>query len=143
MDRLWAMQVFVRVAESGSFSRAAETLNLANATVTASVRNLEKHLNVALIARDTRRLRLTAEGEMLLPRAREFLQSLDRMEDDVRSQAKALSGTLHIEVPISLGQTLLAPALPEFVRRYPEITTTIIFTNQPHNLIERALDVAV
>ena len=57
------MQVFVRVAETGSFSRAAESLNLANATVTASVRNLERHLNLALIGRDTRRVRLTPEGE--------------------------------------------------------------------------------
>ena len=128
---------------SGSFSRAAETLNLANASVTASVRNLERHLNVVLISRDSRRLRLTAEGEMLLPRARELLQSLACLEDDVRTQVNALSGGLHIEVPISLGQTLLTPALPAFAKLFPGITTTVIFTNQPHNLIERGLDVAV
>lgn len=143
MDRLWAMEVFVRVAECGSFSRAAESLNLANATVTASVRNLERHLKVALISRDTRRLRLTGEGELLLVRAREFIESLSRMEDEVRSQANALSGTLHVSVPVSLGQKLLAPALPEFAKQYPDITVTVTLTNHPHNLIERAIDVSV
>ena len=70
MDRLWAMEVFVRVAECGKFSRAAESLNLANATVTGCVRNLERHLGVTLINRDTRRLRLTEEGQLFLVRAR-------------------------------------------------------------------------
>ena len=55
MDKLWAMEVFVRVVECGSFSRAAESLDLANATVTSCIRNLEKHLGVTLIQRNTRR----------------------------------------------------------------------------------------
>jgi len=63
------MEVFVRVAECGKFSRAAESLNLANATVTGCVRNLERHLGVTLINRDTRRLRLTEEGQLFLARA--------------------------------------------------------------------------
>src|ERR1700742_687909 len=75
IDRLWGMEVFVRVADCGSFSRAAESLDLANATVTACVRNLERHLDVPLIDRDTRRLRLTEEGQALLLRARELLES--------------------------------------------------------------------
>lgn len=143
IDKLWALEIFVRVAESGSFSRAAESLNLANATLTASVRNLEHHLGVVLISRDTRRIRLTEEGQLLLPRARQFLQSLVQIEEDVRGQGKALSGSLHIEVPISLGQGILASALPRFAARFPDIVTTVTLTNQPHNLIERAIDVTV
>lgn len=143
MDRLWAMEVFTRVAECASFSRAAESLDLANATVTACVRNLERHLNVTLIHRDTRRFRLTEEGEVYLVRARELLRSVTRAEDEVRSQPSALRGPLHIEVPISLGQGLLAPALAAFAQRYPEISLAVTLSNQPHNLIERAIDVAV
>lgn len=143
MDKLKAMKVFVRVAECGNFSRAAESLNLANATVTASVRHLEEDLNVALIRRDTRRLMLTGEGERVLLRAREILQSMAQMEDEFRTQSLAPSGTLHIEVPISFGQTLLSPVLPLFAKRYPEVMTTVTLTNEPHNLIARAIDVAV
>jgi len=137
------MEVFVRVAECGSFSRAAESLNLANATVTTCVRNLERHLNVTLINRDTRRLRLTEEGELFLPRARDLLQSLACTEEEMRTQAGALRGWLHVETPISLGHALLCPALPLFAQRYPDISAAITLSNQPHHLIERAIDVAI
>ena len=143
IDRLWAMEVFVRVAECGSFTRAAESLNLANATVTTCIRNLERHLDVSLITRDTRRLRLTEEGELFLERARGMLQTLARTEEDVRTQVSSLRGRLHVETLISLGHTLLCPALSIFARRYPEIETSITLSNQPHNLIERAIDVAI
>ncbi|MBO9652231.1 MAG: LysR family transcriptional regulator [Variovorax sp.] len=143
IDKLWAMEVFVRVAECGSFSRAAESLDLANATVTTCVRNLEKHLNVTLINRDTRRLRLTEEGQLYLPRARELLQSLAQTEEEVRTRMGELRGWLHVETPISLGHALLCPALPEFARRYPDISAAVTLTNQPHHMIERAIDVAI
>lgn len=137
------MEVFVRVAECGSFSRAAESLDLANATVTTCVRNLERHLDVTLINRDTRRLRLTEEGQMYLPRARELLQAITQTEEQVRTRVGELRGWLHVETPISLGHALLCPALPIFAQRYPEISTAITLTNQPHHMIERAIDVAI
>lgn len=143
IDRLWGMEVFVRVAECGSFSRAAESLNLANATVTTCVRNLERHLDVTLINRDTRRLRLTEEGQTFLLRARELLETVARAEDEIRSQVGELRGRLHIETPISLGHALLCPALPEFAKRYPNISTAVTLSNQPHHVIERGIDVAI
>ncbi|WP_232080850.1 LysR family transcriptional regulator [Variovorax sp. SRS16] len=133
----------MRVAECGSFSRAAESLDLANATVTTCVRNLERHLDVTLIDRDTRRLRVTEEGQTLLLRARELLGSVARIEDEIRSQVGGLRGRLHIETPISLGHTLLCPALPAFAARYPDIAAAVTLTNQPHHLIERGIDVAI
>jgi len=143
MDRLWAMEVFVRVADCGSFSRAAESMGLANATVTASVRNLEHHLNVSLISRSSRALRLSEEGELFLPRARELLASLAQAEDEVRIQRVALRGSLRVECTFALGRLVLSPLLPAFVERYPEISTSVTLTNQPHNLIERGIDVAI
>lgn len=137
------MEVFVRVAECGSFSRAAESLDLANATVTTCVRNLERHLGVTLINRDTRRLRLTEEGQLYLPRARQVLNSISHTEEEVRTWKGELRGTLHIETPISIGHALLCPALPTFARRHPEISTAVTLTNQPHHMIERAIDVAI
>lgn len=137
------MEVFVRVAECGNFSRAAESLGLANATVTTAVHNLEENLNVTLIKRDSRRLILTGDGERVLSRAREILHSVAQMEDEVRDQFLAPSGTLHIEVPIAFGQTVLSPALPFFSKRYPGIRITVTLTNEPHNLTARAVDLAV
>lgn len=143
MDRLWAMTVFVRVAECSSFSRAAESLDLANATVTACIRNLESHLGVTLIHRDTRRLHLTEEGALFLTRAREVLRSVDEAEFEVRSRIGELRGALVIETPISFGHALLCPALHDFSARHPGISTAVTLTNKPHNLIEKAIDVAI
>ena len=137
------MEVFVRVAESGSFSRAAESLELANATVTTCVRNLERHLNVTLINRDTRRLRLTEEGQTYLQRARELLHSLARTEEEIRMQVGELRGRLHVETPISLGHALLCPALPAFARRYPDISATLTLSNHAQHIIELGIDVAI
>lgn len=143
MDVLWAMKVFVRVAETGSFTRAAETLDIANPTATTGVRNLERHLRVTLIDRTTRRFRLTEQGELYLLRAREVLEAVARAENEARLTRDELSGRLHIETTIGLGQSLLSPKLPLFARRYPEITTAVWLVNQPQNLIEQAIDVAV
>ena len=137
------MEVFVRVAECGSFSRAAESLDLANATVTTCVRNLERHLDVTLINRDTRRLRLTEEGQTFLARARELLEAVARSEEEVRTQVGELRGRLRVETPISLGHALLCPALAEFAKRYPDISTTVSLSNQRHHLIERGIDIAI
>lgn len=143
MDRIRAMEVFVRVAECRSFSRAAESLDLANATVTACVHNLEQHLRVSLISRNSRGLRLSEEGEMYLPRAREILRELALTEDAVLTQRSALSGSLRVECTIQLGQAILSTLLSGFAQRYPEISTSVTLTNKPHNLIESAIDVAV
>lgn len=143
MDRLWAMTVFVRVAEAGSFSRAAESLDLANATVTTCIRNLEQHLQVTLIHRDTRRLHLTEEGEIYLQRARDVLSRIEEAETEVRSHLGELRGPLVIEAPIAIGHALLTPMLPTFAARHPGISTALTLSNQSHNLIERAIDVAI
>ena len=143
MDRLWAMEVFARVAESGSFSRAAISLNVSKATVTTCVRNLEQHLGAPLIHRHTRRVQLTEEGAVYLTRVRDVLQSVAHSEDEIRLHLGELTGSLHVECPISIGHALLCPALGRFAQRYPDISTSITLTNQRHNLIERAIDVAI
>jgi LysR family transcriptional regulator for bpeEF and oprC len=137
------MEIFVRVAECGSFSQAADMLDLANATVTTTVRNLERHLDVTLINRDTRRLKLTEEGEYYLPQAKQILLAASQADEEVRHRLGELRGALQVEVPISIGHALLCPALSQFALRYPEITLSVTLTNQPHHLIEHAIDVAI
>ena len=143
MDRLSAMAVFVRVAECGSFSRAAEVLDLANASVTTCIRNLERHLGVTLIHRDTRRLHLTEEGSLFLVRAKEVLHAVEEAETEVQTSLGQLRGPLSVEIPISIGHALVCPALSNFAARYPGIATSVTLTNQPHHLIERAIDIAI
>lgn len=137
------MEVFTRVADSGSFSRAAEALDMANASVTTCIRGLERELGVTLLHRDTRRLRLTEEGEVFLGHARQILQSVESAEAEVQARVGALTGRLVIETPISFGHALLVPELARFAERHPGIETSVTLTNQPHHLIERAIDVAI
>ncbi len=143
MDKLWAMRVFARVVECGSFSRAAESLELANATVTTCVRNLEQSLGVALLHRTTRKFRLTDEGSLFYPHCQEVLERVDRVENDLRTKAGEVAGTLRVEMPIAIGHSLICRAIPIFATRHPSLTVSVILTNQPHNLIERAIDVAI
>lgn len=143
MDKLWAMEVFVRIMECGSFSKAADSLGLANATVTASVRNLEQHLGVTLIQRNTRHLRLTDEGEIFFPRCKEILASVVQVEREITGQAQEVSGLLKLESPFALGQDLLCPLLPALARRYPKLSIALNLTNHPRNLIEHGTDVAI
>jgi len=143
MDKLWAMEVFVRVMECGSFSRAAESLDLANATITSSLRNLETHLGVMLIQRNTRHLRLTEEGEIFLPKCKEILKSVAQLESEVKVHATEISGVLRVESPFAIGQNILCPKLPELHKRYPNLSVAVNLTNEPHSMIERATDVAI
>jgi len=143
MDRLWAMQVFVRVTECGSFSRAAASLNLANATVTACVRNLERHLGATLINRNTRFLCLTDAGEQFLLESKQILQAVERAEVNIQAAVGELRGTLRMEVPIAIGQTLICPALSLFAARYPGLSVSVTLTNSTNNMIESAIDVAI
>ncbi|WPB55924.1 LysR family transcriptional regulator [Xylophilus sp. GOD-11R] len=135
--------MFVKTAECGGFARAAQSLGLANATVAAAVRNLERHLEVPLIVRAARGLELTTEGRAYLPGAREILAGVAQAEAEVRGQLGKLRGRLHVEATISLGHALVCPLLPEFSRRYPDIVLALTLSNQPNNVFENAIDVAL
>lgn len=143
MDKLWGMEVFLRVMECGSFSRAADSLNLANATVTSTVRNLEKHLGVTLIQRNTRHLNLTDEGRLFLPHCQRILKAVAEAESDVKTRANDISGILRIEAPFAIGQALICPALVEFIQIHPDLRISVTLTNQPHRMIERGTDIAI
>lgn len=120
MDRLWAMEVFVRVVESRSFSGAAASLDVANATVTACICNLERYLGITLIQRTTRNLRLTNEGEEFLAHSREILQRVVVAETSIKALTDQMNGLIRVEVPIGIGHALICPALTQFARCYPQ-----------------------
>lgn len=143
MDRLWAMQVFVRVVDCGSFSRAAESLDIANATVTASVRNLENYLGVTLLSRNTRSLRLTDEGLGYFEQCNQVLQHIADMEAQVRQKKGEISGQLCIESPAAFARALLCPVLPTFTAQHPGLSVALRQTDHAEDLIATGTDVAI
>lgn len=120
MDRLTAMEAFVAVAETRSFTRAAARMRLSPAMMTLHVSRLEEHLGVRLFNRTTRRVDLTADGRQLLDYAQAVLEAYASAERSTRPGG-ALTGRVRLDVPASVGHALIVPALAEFRRLHPDI----------------------
>ncbi len=143
MDQLLAMRVFTRVAERGSFSQAADELELSRPAASALVAALEKHLGARLLNRTTRRVGLTAEGSEFLRRCRRILEELRDAEETVRDARSRPQGKLRVDVPVAFGRYLLLPALPEFTRRYPQIELDLRLNDRIVDLVADGVDVAL
>ncbi|WP_248295382.1 LysR family transcriptional regulator, partial [Paraburkholderia sp. UYCP14C] len=99
MDRITAMRTFIRIVDTNSFTRAAESLNIPRATATTIVQNLEALLGTALLVRTTRRLSITPEGAAYYERCAQILADIDEMEASIRNSTDNLTGRLRIEMP--------------------------------------------
>lgn len=143
MDRLDAMQLFVRVAELGSFSAVAQQTDMARSAVTRQVAALERHLGVKLMARSTRRLSLTAAGAAYLEKCRVILNLVETAESDVAEERQTPRGAVRISVPLNYGRKRLAPLLLDFARQYPEVDLDMDFSDRRTKLIEEGIDLAV
>lgn len=121
MDKLDAMRVFVRVVETGSFTRAAQTLHMSRTSVTQLVQQLEARLRLKLLNRTTRKVNVTADGAAYYTRILPVLATLDEIETTLPGAAALPRGQLRIDVPSPLASMLLVPALPQFSARYPDI----------------------
>lgn len=143
MDRLEAMQLFVRVAELGSFSAVAQQLDLARSVVTRHIAALEAHLGVKLMLRSTRRLALTTAGAAYLEKCRVILHLVDTAETDVAEERLTPRGHIRISLPLSFGLTHVAPLLLDFARLYPEVSLDMDYTDRRVKLIEEGVDLAI
>jgi LysR family transcriptional regulator for bpeEF and oprC len=143
MDQLVAMRVFSRVAERGSFGKAADELDISRAAASAHVAALEKHLGARLLNRTTRKVSLTAEGADYLRRCRRILEEIRDAEETLRESRSKPQGLLRVDVPVAFGRYLLLPALPEFTRRYPAIDLDIRLNDRIVDLVAERVDVAV
>lgn len=143
MDRLQAMQVFMRVVETNSFSKAAETLSLAPSSVTSIIKNLEAHLDVRLLQRTTRRLNLTADGTEYFDRCRQLLHFLEETEASLHSTTRQPKGRLRIDMPGAIARTIIVPKLAQFSARYPDIELMIGLTDRAVDLIQEGVDCVV
>ncbi len=143
MDRFDAMQAFVRVVETGSFTRAAASLGLGRATVTQLVQQLETRLRVRLLERTTRRVAVTADGAAFHERAVRLLADLDDAEASLSRAAAAPRGRLRVDVPAPLASTVVVPALPGFHARYPDIDLVLGASDRVVDLIGANVDCVV
>lgn len=143
MDRFDAMQVYVKVVETGSFTKAAEALQRSKTTVTQLVQQLEAHLQARLLHRTTRRLTLTPEGAAFLARARQLLADLQEAETSVLDAASLPRGQLRVDVPSPIATQVLIPALPEFFARYPDIQVQMGVSDRRIDLVRDGADCVV
>ncbi|MBW3507472.1 LysR family transcriptional regulator [Janthinobacterium sp. NKUCC06_STL] len=121
MDRFDAMKAFVRVVETGSFTRAAATLHMSRTTVTQLVQQLEARLRLKLLNRTTRKVNVTADGAAYYERIVQVLDTLEEIETSLPHAAALPQGQLRVDVPSPLAALLLVPALPGFHALYPDI----------------------
>ncbi|MGG2424779.1 LysR family transcriptional regulator, partial [Ralstonia pseudosolanacearum] len=143
MDRIQAMQVFVRVVESGSFARAAETLAMPASSVTSLVKSLERHLQVRLLNRTTRSLSLTPEGEQYVARCREILSLIEDAETSLNGSMDHPQGRLRVDMPGGIAHALIYPNLQDFRDRYPGIYLMIGVNDRQIDLIQEGVDCVI
>ena len=141
-DRLQELMVFVRTAESGSFSRAARELGLSQPSVSRIVSELETRLGVKLLLRTTRRVTPTEAGTSFLPRARQVLHELEAAEDAARG-TDSLRGTLRIAMPVTFGTREVIPRLPAFLTAHPQLRIELMMSDDMHDLIAEGADLAI
>ncbi|MBF0285103.1 MAG: LysR family transcriptional regulator [Magnetococcales bacterium] len=142
MDRLQQMELFVRVAELGSFSEAARRLGLSKGAVSKGVAELEERLGARLLHRTTRQRRLSDEGERFLERCQGILEEVAASEAEVGRLNQEPRGGLRVSAPMSFTPHL-APAMAEFLRRHPAIRLDLVLNDRFVDLIEEGFDVAV
>jgi DNA-binding transcriptional LysR family regulator len=143
MDRFDAMQAFVRVVETGSFTKAAATLHMSKTTVTQLVQQLEARLRVRLLNRTTRKVNVTADGAAYYERATRLLADLDDAETSLSVAAAAPRGRLRVDMPSPFARMILVPALPAFHARYPDIQYHMGVSDRVVDLIGDQVDCVV
>ncbi|HEY0341280.1 MAG TPA: LysR family transcriptional regulator, partial [Steroidobacteraceae bacterium] len=143
MDQLLALRVFVRIAEAGAFSKAADSLNIPRPTVTKLVQELEAHLGVKLLQRTTRRVTVTAEGAAYYERAVRLVSEVEDMDARAAHTRSQPRGRLRIDIGSSLANLILIPALPNFRARYPDIQIHLGVSDRPIDLIGEGVDCVI
>lgn len=143
VDRLDRLQVFVRVAELSSFSRAADALGMPRTTVSAAVAQLERSLATRLLHRTTRRLHLTPDGEATLARARGLLDEFEAMQSQLRRRDAPIAGRLSVDLPSRIVRLIVVPALPRLLERHPELEIELSAADRIVDLVEEGLDCAI
>ena len=143
MNKLQAMQVFVRVVETGGITRAADSLRIPKATATTLIQQLEATLGVKLLNRTTRSVSVTTDGAAYYPRCVAILAEVRETEESLAHRHASPQGRLRVEVPTLMARLVIVPALPGFFARYPDIELQLGCSERRADLIEEGIDCAV
>jgi DNA-binding transcriptional LysR family regulator len=143
VDSSTEMAIFQRVAERGSFAGAAAGVGLSPSAVAKLISRLEARLGARLINRTTRRLALTAEGEIYLERVRDILAAIESAEADIASARRSPRGHLRVHTFPFIARHHLVPVLRDFLTRYPEITFDFLITNRIVDIVGENVDIAL
>lgn len=141
MDQLQSMRVFVEVVDSGSFTKAAMVTGISQATVSSHVSHLEKRLGTRLLDRTTRSVRLTDEGTSYYAICQRVLSEIDDAEAMLSQTGTAPRGLLRVDVTVALACRLIAPVLPEFCARYPDVSIELHHTGHLFDVQHESFDV--
>ena len=143
MLRFDDLQLFVRAADLGSLSAAARVMDMSPAVASAALKRIEAQLGTRLLARSTRSLRLTAEGDGFLEYARTALSSLDEGRRLLARGQDQVSGVLQLSAPSDFGRNLLLPWLDEFQREHPGLTVRLLLGDRIADLFRQPVDIAL
>jgi len=143
VNRFLEMEVFAAVVDAGSFVQAADKLRMSKTAVSRTLGELEARLGVRLLNRTTRRLSLTAEGEIFLDRCKELLAGVHEAEAEIAEHAGEAIGRLRVNAPVTFGLTHLAPLWPKFMAQHPRVELDVTLGDRIVDLIEEGYDVAV
>lgn len=143
MDRIEQLRIFLQVATTGSFTKAAEQLALPRASVSVAVQRLEERLGARLLHRTTRRVTLTSDGEALLERGRALVADVQALEQQFRPSAEGVSGRLRVDMPSRIARRLVVPALPAFLAQHPRLEVALSSRDRVVDLVQEGLDCAL
>lgn len=143
MDRLHELEVFVAVADAGSFAKAGARLRLSPPAVTRAISALEDRLGARVFNRTTRSLTITEVGQRFLENARRILTDLDTAEKEAVGETSVPHGHLNVTASVTFGRSALTPIVCGFLAQNPRVSVSIMLLDRLSNLVEEGIDVAV
>ena len=143
MDKIHAMQLFIRVAELESFSRAADSMGLPKGSVSRQIQALENGLGTQLLHRTTRRVSLTQDGMVYYERAKDLLANLDELDGLFLHDPASVSGRIRVDMPAGVARNLVIPRLPLFLQQYPGIELELSSSDRLVDVIREGFDCVV
>jgi DNA-binding transcriptional LysR family regulator len=143
MNQLLAIRAFARVVEAGSFTKAADSLDMPNATLSKLVQELETHLGVRLLQRTTRRVSVTPDGQQYYDKTALILRNLEDVDTSFNIARSKPRGSLRIDVGGSTARDVLIPALPEFMALYPDIRIDLGVSDRSVDMVSDNVDCVI
>ncbi|ALM86038.1 LysR family transcriptional regulator [Bordetella sp. N] len=143
MNRLQWMQIFTRVVDMQSFSRAADSLALPASRVTRAVKELEAFLGVRLLQRTTRHISLTPEGTFYYDHCKRLLADIEAVESNFPGSAGQARGRLRVDMTLSLARLVVLPAMKDFQSRFPDVELTLTLSDRTVELVQEGIDCVI